>query len=532
MKTSSQGVLFLTLLAAISSLPSFGAAQVTPQRVDSGKLAARVFERERATIQYLGTLRPVVQIYVQSTKENGEPAGGDIYFLGEWNVATALKSDLTHRVVPHVSLIAGQHDRSIGSKIGNRYTFHPDDLTQMFFVDVAYFSSSYYSLTFDKEEDLAGIHCAVFKVAPIPADDLGRVEGSIWVDPESASIIRIHGHFTGEVRRQDGNPEFDSWRWKSPSGYWVPNYLYSESTAANPSDNLPLLRMRMSIEVWGYGRENVAGRPSRTALPYLSPRANDAPVEAKVVRWLDDNGLVAQPGAADETVCAVARRIMAVSALPERRIDCRVLMTSPLESFAAGQTLVVSRGLLDLLPDEAALAAVISDEVAHILLGLSDPPLIDAEGNIFARGKVPAAMKFHSNTAHERAARELAAQLIRKSPYAGTPNRLSEFASAVEHSDPRRKIFRAPFGGQIAEQIVLLSKQLGSDDTVHPGALALGSRVEVNPWSDSIWFARTYRGIPSRTFPFGVAARIPSIQPENLQTEDAGATSGQRSAQN
>ena len=44
-------------------------------------------------------------------------------------------------------------------------------------------------------------------------------------------------------------------------------------------------------------------------------------------------------------------------------------MTTTLESFSIGQTMVVSRGLIDVLPDEASLAAVVADEPAHIVLG-------------------------------------------------------------------------------------------------------------------------------------------------------------------
>jgi Peptidase family M48 len=49
-------------------------------------------------------------------------------------------------------------------------------------------------------------------------------------------------------------------------------------------------------------------------------------------------------------------------------VHCRVLLTAPLESFVMGRTIVVSRGLLDVLPDEATLAAVLSHELAHIVL--------------------------------------------------------------------------------------------------------------------------------------------------------------------
>ncbi len=46
-----------------------------------------------------------------------------------------------------------------------------------------------------------------------------------------------------------------------------------------------------------------------------------------------------------------------------------MLLTTPLESFTIGHTIVVSRGLLDVLPDEASLAMVLARELGHIALG-------------------------------------------------------------------------------------------------------------------------------------------------------------------
>ena len=50
-------------------------------------------------------------------------------------------------------------------------------------------------------------------------------------------------------------------------------------------------------------------------------------------------------------------------------IHCRVLLTAPLESLAVGNTILLSRGLIDVLPYEEDLAAVLSFQLAHITLG-------------------------------------------------------------------------------------------------------------------------------------------------------------------
>ena len=51
----------------------------------------------------------------------------------------------------------------------------------------------------------------------------------------------------------------------------------------------------------------------------------------------------------------------------EPPVRCRVLLTTPLESFTIGHTIVISRGLIDVLPDEASLAMVLAHELGHVL---------------------------------------------------------------------------------------------------------------------------------------------------------------------
>ena len=52
---------------------------------------------------------------------------------------------------------------------------------------------------------------------------------------------------------------------------------------------------------------------------------------------------------------------------------CRVLLTTPIETFTIGHTIVISRGLIDVLPDEASLALVLAAELSHIALGHPTP---------------------------------------------------------------------------------------------------------------------------------------------------------------
>jgi hypothetical protein len=50
-------------------------------------------------------------------------------------------------------------------------------------------------------------------------------------------------------------------------------------------------------------------------------------------------------------------------------VRVRLMLASPLETFSVGNTIIVSRGLVDVLPDEPSLATVLAHELAHIMLG-------------------------------------------------------------------------------------------------------------------------------------------------------------------
>ncbi len=101
---------------------------------------------------------------------------------------------------------------------------------------------------------------------------------------------------------------------------------------------------------------------------------------------------------------------------PEVRV--RVLLTTPLETFTIGRTIVISRGLLDTLPDEASLAAILSHELAHIVLGHSTTTDFAFSDRLrFDDARVVERFKLARTPAEEEAANQRAVELLLKSPY-------------------------------------------------------------------------------------------------------------------
>ena len=124
--------------------------------------------------------------------------------------------------------------------------------------------------------------------------------------------------------------------------------------------------------------------------------------EDNVVERLQVAGLMAPDGEVNQVLQAVANNLLVTNNLDIAAVRCRVLLTTPLESFVVGRTIVLSRGLLDVLPDEATLAAVLAHELAHIVLGhsvaagyLSSLTLPFSDKEIFAN------LKFHFDPAQE-----------------------------------------------------------------------------------------------------------------------------------
>ncbi len=80
-------------------------------------------------------------------------------------------------------------------------------------------------------------------------------------------------------------------------------------------------------------------------------------------------GLLAPPGDVDKLLETVVNNLEVTNNIDiEPEVHARVLLTGTLESFSIGHTIVISRGLLDVLPDEASLATMLAQELANIIV--------------------------------------------------------------------------------------------------------------------------------------------------------------------
>src|SRR4029077_20995356 len=104
--------------------------------------------------------------------------------------------------------------------------------------------------------------------------------------------------------------------------------------------------------------------------PVVAERMWERQAEDNAIERLQKIGLLAPSGEVDKVLQTVVTNLVVSNNLDlQSDVRCRVLITAPLESFTIGHTIVLSRGLLDVLPDEASLAMVLAHELSHIVLG-------------------------------------------------------------------------------------------------------------------------------------------------------------------
>jgi hypothetical protein len=166
------------------------------------------------------------------------------------------------------------------------------------------------------------------------------------------------------------------------------------------------------------------------------------------------------------------------------------MMTSTLESYTVGHTIVLSRGLIDVLPDEASLATIIAHELSHVVLGhrldssyaFFDQLLIDDKETFRHFG-------FARTPDEEKAANTKALQLLSNSPYKNQLGNAGLFLTALEtRSKEIPNLISAHLGNRVPV-VGDLKSSTPVDQKQNPQmivALPIGGRVKVDPWNDKL----------------------------------------------
>jgi hypothetical protein len=213
------------------------------------------------------------------------------------------------------------------------------------------------------------------------------------------------------------------------------------------------------------------------------------------------------------------------------------MLTMPLETFTVGRTIVISRGLLDTLPDEASLAAMLAHELAHIALGqVIDTKFAFSDRLHFDDDALLKKFRFVRPPAEEDAANAQAVAYLQKSPYSDKLRQPGLFLKALAAEADRlpnliKPLFGSPFvqGNNILRLGALLQNapQLQRTRTDQIAALPLGARTSLDPWTDQMRMART-RSVPllsgREKMPFELTPIFLNLKYEGTTAEQIAAT--------
>ena len=191
--------------------------------------------------------------------------------------------------------------------------------------------------------------------------------------------MRFNGAYSGNGH-SSWYFHFDSWRTNVQPGLWLPTFVYSEEKDLHYALSKKL-DFKAQTRLWGYNLTNSSKEEELSKILVETPvnddtkTANDlSPIQAQRSwdRQAEDNitdrleriGLMAPKGEVDKVLETVVNNLEVTNNIDlDPEVRCRVLMTSTLESFTLGHTIVLSRGLIDVLPDEASLATMLGSRI-------------------------------------------------------------------------------------------------------------------------------------------------------------------------
>jgi Peptidase family M48 len=505
-RRSVQSILVFSALAAVASAapPATPAPpQATAKTMD--EVVDRIVNNENRVYGQISKYQPLVETYIQNLKPDkdlGYTPAGDKYFLGRAQFTKGVE-------LISLSDTSGK-GKKIFTGIGNFFSFAmqylPDGFLQMIFIDTNGFDKQHYKFDYVRREFLGEVRCLVFDVTPRPKAGKGRFLGRIWVEDQDYHVVRFNGAYGGGGH-SSWYFHFDSWRTNVQPNLWLPSFVYSEERELHYA-LAKKLDFKAQTRLWGYNLGHAAQEQELTKILVETPvqdetkNANDlTPVQAQrswdrqaednVVDRLQRLGLISPKGEVDKVCETVVNNLEVTNNLDiDPDVRCRVMMTSTLESFTLGHTIVLSRGLIDVLPDEASLATMIAHELGHIVLGhrldssyaFFDQLLGVQDKDTFRH------FGFARTQEEEAAASAKAAELLAKSPY---NNQLASAKLFLAALDARQKEIPNLISPHLGNRVLFANLKITAPATVDKKAqtitaLPIGGRVKLDSWNDRL----------------------------------------------
>jgi len=506
--------LLLGIAAAHAKKESRYVAPV-PLTPEQAALVQKAVEREKATVKLIQKSTPVVQTYIQNMRPDPKlqtvPVS-DQYIIARVDFGKTFSADPYETKPKSKGFFKGSL-KFLGDLTKSfSISYSATGFMDMMFLDPVSFDQQHYDFSYVRRDFLGGVRTLVFDVKPKPKEGSGRFFGRIWVEDQDGNIVRFNGSYTGNNGDQLARYyHFDSWRLNVQPDAWLPTAIYVEET--EQSDTKKATGFRAQTYFWGYSLklparvtdsesvqvENAQDQSgqSQDVGPLQAQRQWVSQAEQNVLDRLTQAGLLAPPSDFDKVLETVTNNIVIGSKLelPDD-IHCRVLLTTPLESLSIGNTILLSKGLIDVLPSEEDLAAVLSFQLAHIVLGHHiDTRYAFNDRLLFPDEATFTKFNMNHSAIDNQAAAKKAVELFNASVYHDKGASVGLFFQAVQMREKQLPFLLTPrLGDSLIKAdgtpwLVGLTQgapKLDMDNLTQIAALPLNSHLKIDPWDDKV----------------------------------------------
>lgn len=429
------------------------------------EMQERVFEKEHYNVMLLKHIPLIEETYLQSMAREqrrgmdiafGDSSEGvidDAYFMGK------VYLERIERQAPIEDLLAGKAYSRHWIKVNNDVStaVNPNIFLQMFLVGLWEFNDSAYKLSYVRTEWLAGAACLRFSVSPLPSEEV-RFSGDLWVTPDF-NIVRMKGGYDRIHCKRCKRLTFELWRQGRESSDFLPIVVHFDEKHTFPYDNNLDYHLRGISVLWRVSAPQ--NQRSTKNQPLISGSRVTPGLEqtSRVVQALQEHGFLASPGSEEPRLDRIVE-VIDPSAAHNREIHCRLLLTTPAEIFASGDTIILSRGLLNLVPDKSVLAVLLAQQIAHIVLGHGDLPFRDLLRTLSGETPIRSTRALRQRAAAENTAANREAMILLKgSVYENGLAEAQHFLSMLHKGEKRfPNLLQARFGtGNIPENIDFVS---------------------------------------------------------------------------
>jgi hypothetical protein len=537
---------------------------LTPEQA---ALVVKAIAREKVLIKNIQQRTPLVETYIQNTKPDlklYQVPVDDMYTLSRVDFARSFV-DKAYSPRAMAKQKHGFFKGSLEAITGltkalglERFTYSPTGFMQMMFLDPTGFDNQHYVFSYVRREFLGSVRTWVYDVHPkVPG--MGRFYGRIWVEDEDGNVVRFNGTYTGPTSEDSSKYyfHFDSWRMNVQPGIWLPVAVYVEET--NRIEGEKTVGLKAQTHFWGYSlklptrdSENVSvkvddavdkSNDSQDVGPLQASRAWVTQAENNVIDRLVEAGLVAplaQGGYENKVLDQIVINLVVPNNLAfSDQIHTRILLSTTIETTTVGNTILISKGLIDSLPNEEAIASVVAMELAHIAMGHH----IDTRYAFNDRLMFPDTATFqrinmyhadHDNVdAAKRAMEYLQNSMYKdKLPTAGL-----YYAQLVDREKALKGLNTPKLGDSLLKadgtpwmaDLQKMAPKLNWDDLTQMAALPLGSWIKTDPWDDKVHQlnAKIYAPMNARDkMPFEVTPIFYKLQRYDVAKMEAPAAPG------